>query len=281
LEELLTVCIAGIHEGDKGICIVTASDKRVSMFGGWFSGDDMAMKITPIHDDWTVMISGELSPMVPIVDAIREKLATIKSVALRPFATACSEAYRGERQHIIENEILVDHEIDTYAEFRSLRATNKELFDTITSEIQKREEGWSLLFAGFDKNKEPHLFVISERGKIQYCDSIGFAAIGSGQWRALVELSSYEFNRYMDMTETLYGILSAKYSAESADGVGDKTTIAFLRAGVKEIEQFPEEEEFDLKYNCWKGRPKVPKDAELNLKIGLRKIGKFFRQPED
>jgi hypothetical protein len=247
------------------------------MLGGWFSAEDAATKLVRIHADWIAMISGELSPMVPIVDMIKQKVSAIQSVTLRHFALACSDAYREERKHIIENEVLVDYEVDTYTDYRSLRSSNKELFDEITKTIQTKEEGWSLLIAGFDKDEEPHLFVISERGKIQYCDITGFAAIGSGQWRALVELSTFRFNRNLTLTEATYGVMTAKYAAESASGVGESTIIAFLKPKQKELVEFPEDEEFDFKYNYWRNLPRIPEGYENDIELGLKKIRKFLK----
>jgi len=273
----VTICVAGIYQDRRDSFIITACDKKVSMLGGWFSAEDAATKLIRIHPDWVAMISGELSPMVPIVDLIKQKILNIQEITPRPFALVCSDAYREERKHIIENEVLVDFEIDSYTDFRALRSSNRELFDEIAKKIQEREEGWSLLIAGFDKDGQPHLFVISERGKIQYCDITGFAAIGSGQWRALVELSTFRFNRHLSLTEATYGVMTAKYAAESASGVGESTIIAFLKPKQKGFVEFPEDEELDFRWNYWKNLPRIPEGYERDIESGLKKVRKLLK----
>lgn len=210
--------------------------------------------------------------MVPILDALRDKASHMQETSLRPFAFACSEAYREERKRIIENEVLVDYDIESYGGYMALRSANKELFDRISEDIHKKEEGWNLLIAGFDREKEPHLFVLAERGKIQYCDIQGFAAVGSGQWRAMVELSTYRFNRNLPLIETIYGVMSAKYSAESADGVGDQSMIGFMLPGRRDIIEYPDEGEFDLKYNFWRNIDRIPRNCEEHIARDLMEL---------
>ncbi|MBI3404521.1 MAG: hypothetical protein HY046_03580 [Acidobacteria bacterium] len=197
----MTVCIAGIHQNGKESCIILACDRKITFLNGWCSGDDIADKLVRVNDDWVVMISGEVSPMVPIVESLKEKLNKVHCHPIRSFARLCSKTYQDERRNVIENEILTDFGLSSYDEYVGLKTGNEQLFNSITEIIKEKEEGWNLLFAGFDEGMEPHLFVIGERGKIQYCDMTGFAAIGAGQLTALVYMSSCKFNRHLDIEE--------------------------------------------------------------------------------
>jgi hypothetical protein len=75
-----------------------------------------------------------------------------------------------ERQRMVETQILPDYDIESYAEFTLLKKDNPEFHLQISAEKSRAEGNWSLLFAGFDSSKRPHLFTISERAKklLQY-----------------------------------------------------------------------------------------------------------------
>ena len=82
----MTVCIAGIHEGDYGPSLIIASDRKISMYGGYFGVEGVAKKTVTVHKEWEALYSGATSPMVPILDALRRSLTDIRKNQLRPFA---------------------------------------------------------------------------------------------------------------------------------------------------------------------------------------------------
>ena len=53
----MTVCIAGIHEDREGSSIILVCDRRISLFGGWFSQDGNA-KYTPVHGIGSACLQG-------------------------------------------------------------------------------------------------------------------------------------------------------------------------------------------------------------------------------
>jgi hypothetical protein len=224
----VTVCIAGINQLYKSPkSIIAVSDRKLS----WKDMSiDTGWKVQTIHRKWRVMFAGPLSPMVALLDAIKTAAANAEKNSLRPFARLCSRAYRQEREHIIETEILTEYDLESYSEYRALKVTDRDLFEVIAEQIRKQEEGWNLLFLGFDDVDRPHLFVITEYGKIQYCDMEGFAVIGSGAWAAHNALSRFGFNRLLPRGEAAYGLLAAKFAAESAEGVGENTMFMILKA---------------------------------------------------
>jgi hypothetical protein len=60
-------------------------------------------------------------------------------------------------------------------------------------------------------------------------------------------------------------------------GVGEETIIRFLKPKKREIAPFPTDEELDLKFNHWKNLSPMPKEMEDDLKLGLKKLRKFFK----
>jgi hypothetical protein len=220
------------------------------------------------------MFVGENSSLVALIDAVKERVENVKENTLRSFALLCSKAYRLERRTIVETKILAKYDIDSYADYLGLKNSDRTFFDAIAKEIEKTEENWHLLFCGFDKKNSPHIFVISEFGRIQYCDIEGFAAIGSGAWAAVIALSSFPFNRRMKIGEAIFAMLAAKYTAEeTADGVGAETVFVVLRPspppeGVPGISQ----KSIRLFRKKWKTLPKIPKGAGQELERDLLNV---------
>jgi ATP-dependent protease HslVU (ClpYQ) peptidase subunit len=108
----------------------------------------------------------------------------------------------------------------------------RELSDVVKaaqSIYKKRDEteAWQFLLAGFDTSNAPHLVVIESR--TNYADTVGFAAVGSGSLIAESVLRAYPYQRSMALSEAIYCIATAKFSAERAEGIGPKTVISVLR----------------------------------------------------
>src|ERR1700733_3824332 len=167
--KVVTICAAGINAGS----IIAVKDRKLSFFGGTISAE-VAWKQRKVNTQWEVMFSGDVSTLTPLLDAVEEAGRRPKVKGLRNFARLCAHAYRSEREKIIEDEVLPDYDLHTYADYLGLKTTDPDLFDAIGSKISDAEENWHLLFCGFDDKHKPHLFVISGRGKIQYCDTTGF-----------------------------------------------------------------------------------------------------------
>lgn len=269
----MTVCIAGINVGESGPLIIAACDRKISFFGGYFSAEGVAMKIAGVNLNWCLMFSGPVSPLVPLVESMRTKMNKHKTPSgVAVFARKCSEVYKKERRLLIENEVLCDYDIETYAEYLDQKKKEPELFAAITERIKDEEENWNLLFAGFDATARPHIFVIKERGRIQYCDTEGFAAIGSGGWRSLVALSSYPFRRGLPLSRAIFGIAAAKFAAESeAEGVGEDTVLTIIEPATNNAPIMLDHCIGKLR-KLWKELPRFPKDAEVEVWKGLTEM---------
>jgi hypothetical protein len=266
----VTLCAAGICNRHHDQRIVVVCDQKVSFFGGSFAADNVALKVTECSKGWSVMFAGENSALVPLVDAVRADGQSASPATLREFARLCSRAYRAERKNIIETEVLAKYDISDYAEYMSTRNSDSKLFEAITREIERVEETWNLLFFGFDASGLPHIFVITEYGKIQFCDIEGFAAIGSGAWAAMVTLATFKYSQRMAWEEAAYCMLAAKFSAEeAADGVGQQTTIAILSEMKLETAVGIHPHTVDELREEWKGRPRMPPDQIEILKDGI------------
>jgi 20S proteasome alpha/beta subunit len=255
----VTICAAAINQtSESPHCIIAVCDRKLSV--GQISAEGIAWKVQTIHPKWKVMGAGPTSPLVALTDAVKVAVASAKYENLRSFARLCSRAYREERQHIIETDILSEHDVNSYSEYQTLKSQDRTFFDALTAEIKKAEQEWNLLFLGFDKVDRPHLFVITEYGKIQYCDMEGFAAIGSGAWAFWAALSQFGFNRNIPRGQAMYGMLAAKFAAESAEGVGRQTVFMIVKPSDRLERMVPGLLPKDIKEvrAGWQELPRIP-----------------------
>lgn len=208
-----------------GHSLVFVTDRKLSLYGGYFTQDGISSKFHVVHPEWYAMFAGGASDAVPLLDSIRDALCAKKlQNTLGAVIRVARAAYIEERTRLIESEILPDFDIASYSEYMSLRQNEPDFFEQINDAIKKREEDWHLLFAGFDRRREPHIFLITERGKVTYCDQQRFGVIGSGAFAASLLLSRIDYRRAQP-GELVAAVLAAKFFAETADFVG-KTTVA-------------------------------------------------------
>jgi len=262
----VTICAAGI----SGPRIIAVYDRKLSFFGGQISAEGVAWKQRQVNKQWDVLFAGDVSTLTPMLDAIQEAGKKCREKGLRQFARVCARAYRAERERIIEDEVLPDYDLSTYAEYLALKSGDPDLFEAIGTKISAAEEGWHLLFCGFDEKRKPHLFVISDRGKIQYCDAHGFAAIGSGGYAAYIALASYPYNSNLDREDAAYCLLAAKFAAESAEGVGMETVLHVLLPG-DAWSSFVLDTTVSSIREKWRTLPRIPAGAADEIKEALEK----------
>lgn len=280
-EEFVTICAAAINRKSptSPAIINIAFDQKLSLAGGVISADGSIWKLRKLNSKWCVMFAGDTSSLFALREAVIEVAQYESKVRVLTFARSCSKAFREERKSLIETDILAKYDIESYSEYLKLKDEDRKFFDSITKEIEKAEEDWSLLFAGFDDLDEPHIFVISGFGKFQYCDLDGFACIGSGMWPAYASLAAYSYNIYLPEGEAIYSLLTAKFAAETADGVGQTSVFLSFRANDRNrsvpglrpeaIQRLREE---------WKSLPKIPegisaeleRDSQAAAKAGFR-----------
>jgi ATP-dependent protease HslVU (ClpYQ) peptidase subunit len=225
----VTVCIAGIQYNEKREpLIIAASDRRISVFGGYFS-DETSVKFGTLNHNWIVMFAGNPEHMKLVIDEVARALKKNKKNSYEQVVKVCQLTYLKQRKRLIETVVLPEYDLVTYQEYKALEKTDESLFRNVTDRIRKEEEEWNLLFAGFDDIPFAHIFVITGSGAVEYNDYKGVASIGSGSWAALLWLSYYGYRKGMELGQAAFGILSAKFFAQRARDVGEKTILTVMK----------------------------------------------------
>jgi len=277
----MTVCIAATVLQEY---VVTISDRKVSM-PGFFSADHVMDKIDPVHPSWAAMVSAEdVTDAIPIWDKVRKKLgfeAGLKGP--RPpekkvdeVSSAFISAFQEERKERITNQFFATYGWTPekfLAEGRKVLGLS--LFTDLWNKVHQFRIGCDFLVAGFDANKEAHIFTAEDPGICKSYGSLGFWAIGSGQQQALASIffSFKDVNTNPVFESILYDLCAAKFMAESAEGVGEATNILVHRFG--ERPKFMPDAGVKAMRDAWEkhGRPRTPEGiAEIVKKNPLVSI---------
>jgi hypothetical protein len=221
----VTTCIAAIAWDGlaRQSFLVTASDRRMS-FDGEFSAEDV-IKYEGVHPDWSVMIAGSDVSQCPLVIDRARKLLRGKRNDLRIIQDGFKKAYQEQLRVAITDEFLTPLNM-SLEEFKKKGRTQLDptLHQSLSFGIKNARLGCRFLVQGFEREKYAHIFEVVEPGKVNSRDKPGFWAIGNGASSALNTLSSLgQASEKSSLPETIYNVLAAKYTSESASDVGPKT----------------------------------------------------------
>ena len=97
-------------------------------------------------------------------------------------------------------------------------------FAELCLELGRFDLGTSFLLFGHDHQKHGKLFQIESPGRVFDQNAIKFSVIGSGHDMAMASLRWPPPLNFL-LEDTIYRLLEAKFSAETATGVGKRTTV--------------------------------------------------------
>ena len=226
----MTVCIATLCE--MGRQVVSVSDHKLSM--GQFSADGMALKNDLIHHNWSAMWANDVSYVPAILGCVAKQLKREEEYEWLEVATAFANAHAAILRSEINNCILANSGYTRESFYRTGKGTlTPSAFNALHRRITDLSLNADFLVYGFDANGDGHIFTF-ENGRTKSCDKAGMWAIGSGDYSALSTLffaaKQYRFNQNKPLSEALYVALAAKFMAESAEGVGERTFLVVNQA---------------------------------------------------
>jgi ATP-dependent protease HslVU (ClpYQ) peptidase subunit len=265
----VTTCIAAtfnpfwlVKDGKEvGPFIVVASDTRLS-FGGYCSVEG-TIKNKNFHRDWSAMIAGsDISQAIPVLDAATELLRG-KSGKFPLVFQQFKKAYADYRRTVMTDIFLNSFDM-TMAEFKrnGKKQLNTEVHADLSFRIRNFDLGCIFLVYGFDDHGEPHIFTVSNPGKAEVYDKPGFWAIGAGKSVALSMLAALgQHPQRNSLAHTVYNVLAAKYTSESASDVGPETWMFVHKKGHSAFIHEPKLEETVKSIWQKEGRPKTNEKA--------------------
>jgi 20S proteasome alpha/beta subunit len=208
--------------------IVAVSDRLITAMDDSVPGTD-ALKARKLSKTWAMMFSGNGTVFEPLVERIRNELGDYNGThELDRVQLVVSETYKATFSEQFTAEYLSRYGLSSVAEFRETGlAQFGDKFYRICDAIDAFSLGIDLLVYGFGVNQIPHIFEISNPGSVTSHDLLGFAVIGSGFHIANASLRRKRMP--YDLESVVYRSLEAKFSAETASGVGSDTSIFVMR----------------------------------------------------
>lgn len=263
----LTVCISAICESENAI--ICACDRMISM-GGYMRGGNMADKTDPFHYHWfSQFAANNISAITPIHQHVKTEEAKIGIVeTCDEVSNIAKNAYKTQRLIQIEDEILASYGLtwDLFATEGRTRLNDRD-FEIVTEKIRAYDLELDMLVVAFDARSRAHIFTMSNPGTVSNYDKLSFWAIGSGQHLAMASLFAGCYDRDAKLENCVAQVLSAKFSAESAEGVGEKTFL-FVYTADDKVAFLDSDLEADVRAE-WSSLPRVPEKCLGDIKAWI------------
>jgi len=274
---IVTVCLAARCRDEE--FIVTVSDRRLTYDEGMPGTDDAVMKFHFLADGWWLLYSGNnLSHLNGVIEHARNLLIIGGSdnVGLRGVRHAVCAAYQAARNNAAYEAFVLPHHYATLAEFyeRGLANLGEKGFTQITDKIAEFDLGLEFLVFGFspDTGAKSHIFDVVNPGFHRDWDLEGFGIIGSGWRLALGSITSRHQGDFLEVEDAVYRLCEAKFTAESAPGVGVATTVFILRYD-GQVKALPRKD-IQLLRETWDQSRRAPIPANVT-KIVRESLGDF------
>src|SRR5260370_16687794 len=151
-----------------------------------------------------MMAGGDITPCVEIMNA-SSKLFAKKKNTLANVTSTVKTAFQNHLQQLTEDKVLSRYGMKL-PDFRrnGKKQFTSEVFNSLCSQIDNIALECEFLVCGFDGDREPHIFTVTNPGTVNIYDRPGFWAIGSGANTALGMLFYRGQNVHEHVENTLY-----------------------------------------------------------------------------
>jgi len=172
------------------------------------------------------MFAGDdVSLVEPIIARMKKKLLETPN-EVSAVTKAVTEAYQEQLREEATGTVLARYgwTLESFLQ-NGYGALGPESFADIRKQYESVKLDCEFMVCGFDSGHEAHIFTVSDPGTSKDRSTIGYWAIGSGEYMALASLMAREQHiPTRSIEKTAYYVCEAKFMAELAGGVG-KTTV--------------------------------------------------------
>jgi hypothetical protein len=250
----VTIAIAAITIPDGDI--VTVSDRMISYDDIAQAEEHAGFKNRQLTPYFGLMFSATNAALFrPILQNATSRLI---AKGLRHSLTCVKQEVCAAYNDIFDREFsghfLSRLKISNIEEFRQhgLKELGSDVFMDIYRELSRFDLGIQLICYGFDEEDKSYLFEVNNPGHA--IDHDRYAVTGSGYWMALASLRRKRL--FFHLESTIYRLLEAKFSAETATGVGRPTLLITMNSEGKI--GFMHEQDIDQIRAIWDGTLKFP-----------------------
>lgn len=209
--------------------VVAVSDRMISHDDVFQADDAAALKTIPIAGNWFAAFAGDPGAFRVVARKLTRRLRDIEfdGLELRKLAAECY-------QEAVWEEFAVRHLVQlgykTVEEFRKSGRNDlgESHFNKLTLDLLKADLSLEMIVFSVEPKMLPgtRLFEVVNPGRIVERVT-GYTAVGSGYCMAMSALRRKSLDP-RDLDTVIYRLLDAKFSAETASGVGKSTTVIWM-----------------------------------------------------
>jgi hypothetical protein len=239
-DEVTIAIVALTAPSENFICV---SDRMISHDDILPADDNALIKNLALSQNWSVAFSAnKIENALPLLERVRSQIVhpadTLSADLLQDYFTdSIGEVIRTD----FFNLRLRRYGYGSMNQFRREgQADLGEHFFELCRELDSAELGVEFIVYGYEgAYRGPCLFEINGKGQVIDRMALRYAVVGSGYWMASASLKRKPLA--IDFDSMLYRVLEAKFSAETASGVGKTTTVTFKRRDMHDMVMRPNE----------------------------------------
>ena len=233
----MTICIAATAANKSAV--IVASDRMLSAHFLSLEFDHPDSKIEQLGKSCVGLSCGDALPAGELFASAYSVANQLQNPQVIHIAESIKDTYSVLRTKRIEERIFKPRgiTIDDFYQKGLIRQFPPEVAMQLDDMVQRAEFGVELIIAGTD-GSGAHIVGVSDPGKTESYDRIGYHAIGSGMSHAILTLVSAEQYWEKSINETVFNVFHAKRQAESAPGVGRTIEMRIVTGqGVRSISE--------------------------------------------
>jgi len=219
----MTICISAICE--EGAAIINASDDEVGV--GFTSSALGRTKWDDLCKGWLAGFAGNVSGAMEVTEWTYKLSPSMPSTDNLDVRSMLETSYRKARMARVEAEILQSRGW-TLQEFKDVgrQRLPDATYANIDAHMSLYDLGAELICSGWGaKDDFPSILTVTNPGVCVDHSRLGFWCIGSGATAAQMSLFSRNYSPDIGLEDALYYVAEAKFHAEKAAGVGQRTDI--------------------------------------------------------
>lgn len=201
--------------------VVVTSDRMLSAHFLSLEFDHPDSKIEKLGKSCVGLSAGDALPAGELFASAYSVATQLQNPQVGQIAESIKETYANLRARRVEEQVFKPRgiTIDAFYQQGLIRQFPPEVAMQLDDLVQRAEFGVTLVISGVDGNGA-HIIGISDPGKADSYDRIGYHAIGSGMSHAILSLVSSGQHWAKSINETVFNVFRAKRQSESAPGVG-------------------------------------------------------------
>jgi hypothetical protein len=248
---------------------VCVSDQMISHDDILPADESALIKSLQISKNWSVTFSAnKIERVLPLLDMVSGKMER-DAGTLAGEAPQLQEYFTSSISETIQRDFF-NRRLARYG-YRDIevfrRQGRDELGDhffELCRELDEAELGAEFIVYGYDQTNTPRLFEVTGKGEVIDRMALRYAVVGSGYWMASASLKRKPLA--IDFDSMVYRLLEAKFSAETASGVGRRTTVKFKRPDQHDFTLWPGQIE-EIRA-VWEGIQRHPEPQQAVEAIG-------------